>query len=147
MAESERVLLNHYNLPSLDLETWPVEHDVSSSDEDQGSPRTATANLVRRSRSRYSILDRSASYRSSVLSAEKSGVGNLVQKDEPDPLGDSASVVQALRQRGLPVEEDLKLSACDKYIFGLSNQLIRARESIPPIIDHVLAGFVPSSGA
>ncbi|TKA73790.1 hypothetical protein B0A49_05140 [Cryomyces minteri] len=51
------------------------------------------------------------SLRSSIPGTQRTrdGADNLVQKDEPDPLGTSASVVQVLRQRGLPVEQNLKL--------------------------------------
>ena len=37
------------------------------------------------------------------------GVENLVQKDEPDPLGGRDSVVRILRHKGLPVEDDQRL--------------------------------------
>ena len=40
----------------------------------------------------------------------KDGVVNLVMKDEGDPLGTYPSVVQVLRNRGLGVEEDIRLS-------------------------------------
>ena len=67
---------------------------------------------MRRSKSRYSALERAASDRRSVLPGSQrtgDGVENLVQKDEPDPLGSTESVVRILRQLGLPVTEDPKL--------------------------------------
>ena len=108
MADIERTLLNHYNLKTLYPTQWPAEKDESDAS-DEELPRSN----VRRSKSRYSVLERGASYRRSVPGAQKTSEGreNLVQKDEPDPLGASPSVVQVLRQRGLPVDEDLKLSA------------------------------------
>ena len=108
---TETTLLNHYNITTLFPSEWPAEKDVSSDDDDE-LPKTSTPNPSRRSKSRYSVLERSGSYRRSLPGAEKTreGLENLVQKDEPDPLGASLSVVQVLRSRGLPVEDDMKLS-------------------------------------
>ncbi|KAF2193066.1 hypothetical protein K469DRAFT_551512 [Zopfia rhizophila CBS 207.26] len=110
MESMETKLLNKYNIPTLYPEKWPDEKDQSS-DEDDDLPRTATAQPVRRSKSRYSALESSGSYQRKLPGAEKTrdGVENLVQKDEGDPLGSYPSVVQVLRQRGLPVEDDIKL--------------------------------------
>jgi exocyst complex component 2 len=109
----ETKLLNKYNIPSLYPAQWPQEKDESSDEDDQPAPRTpAAAAPVRRSKSRYSVLEGRGSYQRKLPGAEKSkdGVENLVQKDENDPLGTYPSVVQVLRQRGLPVEDDIKLS-------------------------------------
>ncbi|EON63662.1 hypothetical protein W97_02890 [Coniosporium apollinis CBS 100218] len=109
MADTERLLLNHYNLKTLSPSQWPAEKDDSDAS-DEEPPRNQN---VRRSKSRYSVLERGASYRnrSSVPGTQKTSEGreNLVQQDEPDPLGASRSVVQVLRQRGLPVDDDLEL--------------------------------------
>ena len=105
MADYERNVLTHYNIPSAFPDSWPAELDES--DEEQPDEIG-----VRRSRSRYSALERSASdRRSGVPGSQKlsDGRSNLVQKDEPDPLGASGSVVQSLRSRGLPVEQDARL--------------------------------------
>ncbi|KAK5187845.1 Exocyst complex component S5, partial [Cryomyces antarcticus] len=104
MAETERRLLNHYKLTTLYPSEWPSRDDESDASDDE---RPGTAG----STSRFSALDRRASLRSSIPGTQRTrdGADNLVQKDEPDPLGTSASVVQILRQRGLPVEENLKL--------------------------------------
>lgn len=105
MAEYERNVLTHYNIQSAALDSWPAELDKS--DEEQPDEIG-----VRRSRSRYSALERSTSHRrSGVPGSQKlsDGRSNLVQKDEPDPLGSSGSVVQSLRSRGLPVEQDPRL--------------------------------------
>ncbi len=105
MAEYERNVLTHYNIQSTSLDSWPAELDES--DEEQPDEIG-----VRRSRSRYSALERSASdRRSGVPGSQKlsDGRSNLVQKDEADPLGSSGSVVQSLRSRGLPVEQDVRL--------------------------------------
>jgi len=107
MTDSEGNVVNHYNLPTAYPLEWPAELDQSDEDE----PTNAGVG-VRRSRSRYSALERSASDRRSALPGfQKTGDGraNLVQKDEPDPLGGPDSVVRALKQRRLPVEEDSRL--------------------------------------
>lgn len=108
----ETKLLNKYNIPNLFPSQWPDDKDQSSDDEDE-TPRTATAQPIRRSKSRYSVLEGARGPRQKLPGTEKSkdGVENLVQKDESDPLGTYPSVVQVLRQRGLPVEDDIKLSA------------------------------------
>ena len=108
-SELERTLLNHYNLSTLEPWEWPAEKDADDSSDEELSK--VSRSQARRSKSRYSALDRSVSARGSVPGSQKTidGVENLVQKDEPDPLGGPASVVQVLRQRGLPVEDDLSL--------------------------------------
>jgi exocyst complex component 2 len=103
MAATDRDVLSHFNITNPYPTEWPKELD--SDDEDDGVG-------VRRSRSRYSALERSASDRKSFLpGSQRTGDGkaNLVQKDEPDPLGAPGSVVGTLRQRGLPVEADARL--------------------------------------
>ncbi|KAL8708874.1 MAG: hypothetical protein Q9220_006330 [cf. Caloplaca sp. 1 TL-2023] len=112
MAGDEHTLLNHYNITNLNPIAWPAEKDESDiSDNEQ--PISTTAGLAhKRSKSRYSALARSTSDRRSLVpGSEKTGDGleNLVQKDEPDPLGGPDSVVRILRQKGLPVEEDQRL--------------------------------------
>ena len=106
MADLERNVLTHYNLSNAFPDTWPEELDQ---DDEEDEP---DAIGVRRSHSRYSALERSASdRRSGVPGSQKTSDGraNLVQKDEPDPLGGNGSVVQTLRQESLPVEHDSKL--------------------------------------
>lgn len=107
MADFERNITDHYNLSTPYPVEWPGELDES--DEEVAPGKTLN---VRRSKSRYSALERSASDRRSVIpGSQKTGDGraNLVQKDEPDPLGGMDSVVAVLKQRGLPVEEDTRL--------------------------------------
>lgn len=113
MANVEPTLLNHYKIDSLYPAEWPAEKDQEDSSDDdaeQQQPKTLAANSIRRSKTRYSVLERPRQ-RTSVPGSQKTkdGVENLVQKDEPDPLGGAGSVVQILRARGLPVEDDLKL--------------------------------------
>ena len=107
MADFERNIVNHYNLSTPYPAEWPAELDES---DEEGAPSKALS--ARKSKSRYSALERSASDRRSVIpGSQKTGDGraNLVQKDEPDPLGGMDSVVAVLKQRGLPVEEDIRL--------------------------------------
>ena len=58
---------------------------------------------MRRSRSRYSVLEDRSRFSRQIPGAERSkdGVETLVQKDEQDPLGMYPSVVQVLRARSL----------------------------------------------
>ncbi|KAF2014145.1 hypothetical protein BU24DRAFT_392262 [Aaosphaeria arxii CBS 175.79] len=113
MESMETKLLNKYNIPTLFPAQWPEEKDRSSDEEEDEAPRTAAVQPLRRSntKSRYSVLENTRTYSRQLPGAEKNqdGVENLVQKDEADPLGTYPSVVHVLRQRGLPVEEDIKL--------------------------------------
>ena len=106
-------VLNHYNLTNAFPTTWPAEKDESDDTEEE-KVINGSKTGVRRSKSRYSALDRKGSdgRRSLVPGSQKlrDGQEALVQKDEADPLGASETVVQALRQKGLPVEEDAQLS-------------------------------------
>lgn len=107
-GDTERNVLNYYNLQSTNPLEWPKELD-DTDDEDEDDQRKVT---IRRSRSRYSALERAASDRRTLLPGSqqtRDGRANLVQKDEADPLGGSGSVVAMLRQRGLPVEQDTRL--------------------------------------
>lgn len=106
-TDYERTTINHYNLSNPYPVEWPAELD--DTDEEELPSNTLK---VRRSQSRYSALERSASDRKSIIPGSQKtddGRANLVQKDEPDPLGASESVVKVLRQRGLPVDNDTRL--------------------------------------
>src|SRR6187402_1062080 len=111
MTDYERTVLEHYQLSTAYPVEWPAEKDMSdaSDDEDTKPVRNGT---IGRSKSRYSALERAASDRRSVLPGSQrsdNGVENMVQRDEPDPLGTADSVVRILRQLGLPVQEDPRL--------------------------------------
>ena len=150
MAED---IVNHYNLTTPYPAEWPKELDESDEEEIEES-------LARRySKSRYSALERSASDRRSVIpGSQKTGDGraNLVQKDEPDPLGGVDSVVAVLKQRGLPVEEDTRLR--NKFLLSSTTfspalflsqthsnagaqQLVRGLESLTMSIDQKSASL------
>jgi exocyst complex component 2 len=110
MTDYERTVLEHYKLHTAFPTEWPSEKDLSDfSDEDEG-PKIGAG--IRRSKSRYSALERAASERKSLVpGSEKTGDGveNMVQKDEPDPLGTAESVVRILRHLNLPVSDDIRL--------------------------------------
>ena len=112
---TESLLLNKYNIPNLFPSAWPADKDDESDGDvaDGPAPAQAQAQPFRRSRSRYSVLESAGSFSRRRPGVEKTqdGVESLVMKDEQDPLGTFPSVVQVLRQRGLGVEEDVKLSA------------------------------------
>jgi exocyst complex component 2 len=107
---TEQTILSHYKVNTLFPTAWPPEKDADDSSEDESVSRLPPTRN-RMSKSRYSVLERNASGRATVPGAErtKDGRDNLVQKDESDPLGMSRSVMQVLKQRGLPVEDDQKL--------------------------------------
>ncbi|CAM1511253.1 Fc.00g087660.m01.CDS01 [Cosmosporella sp. VM-42] len=107
MADYERTLLEFYQLPTLYPAEWPAEKDLEEDSEDD-----ERIMKLRRRQSRYQALERAVSTRRSVLPGSEGGTGgerNLVQKDEPDPLGSSDSVVRTLKHLGLPVQDDMRL--------------------------------------
>ncbi len=113
MADYERTILNHYNITTPFPSEWPAEKDLSDASDEEVPIKPKDKTPFRRSKSRYSALDRNVSggRRSLVPGSQKTreGADNLVQQDEPDPLGSKDSVVWILRQRGLPVEDDTRL--------------------------------------
>lgn len=107
MADFERNVLDFYQLPTPYPSEWPAEKDAgdSSGEDDEGSKR-------RRRKSRYQALESAASGRRSLLpgaDGAQPGVGSMVQRDEPDPLGTSDSVVRSLKSAGLPLHDDLRM--------------------------------------
>jgi len=117
----ETEILNKYNLATLYPAAWPDEKNEADGDDDDDDdvdhlqapiPASRTAlHKVRRSQSRFSVLEDRSRFSRQVPGAERSkdGVDNLVQKDEQDPLGIYPSVVQVLRARSIQVEDDIKL--------------------------------------
>lgn len=108
----EHTILNHYHLTIPFPTSWPAEKDDSDVS-DQEKDGKLSRSYIRRSKSRYSALERQRSDSKSLVPGTEKlphGQENLVQKDEPDPLGGSDSVVRTLRQKGLAVEEDSRLS-------------------------------------
>ncbi|KAE8148932.1 exocyst complex component Sec5-domain-containing protein [Aspergillus avenaceus] len=103
MADAD--IANYYNLPSAFPEEWPAELDESDQSEDETLTR-------RGSRSRYFALERSNSGRKGANLGSFKGSNsrdNLVQLDEPDPLGTSDNVLKILKKRGLSLDEESRL--------------------------------------
>lgn len=141
----EHTILNHYNLTNPFPTAWPAEKDESDASEEESTARRLSKTAIRRSRPRYSALQRNGcDHRSLVPGSQKlrDGLENLVQKDESDPLGVTDSVVRVLRQRGLPVEEDQRLSEdCPSSYDNI--MLTALREQIPPILYHLFSNSIP----
>ncbi|KAI9923799.1 hypothetical protein ASPWEDRAFT_172040 [Aspergillus wentii DTO 134E9] len=96
-------ITNHYDLPSPYPEEWPAELDESDESEDEVLQRSQSR------KSRYFALQRTNSDRKGVNLGSQKGRENLVQKDEPDPLGSGDSVLRILKQRGLSLDEESRL--------------------------------------
>ena len=104
MSDFERTVLEFYQVSTPYPDEWPAEKNTSDVSDDEDKEKKAKLN---RRKSRYQALERAATHRSShVPGSEK---GNLVQRDEPDPLGTTDSVVMTLKRYGIPVQEDYKL--------------------------------------
>lgn len=103
MTDYERTVLEHYQLQNPFPTEWPSGKDESDASDDDELAQTKKDRPARTSRSRYSALERAASDRRSLVPE------NLVQKDEPDPLGAGESVVKILRVQGVPVHDDVEL--------------------------------------
>lgn len=108
MADFDRAVLEHYGLTTPFPTEWPAEKNNSDVSDDEDDKKRK----INRRKSRYQALERAVSNRQSIIpGTEKSanGVENIVQKDEPDPLGTTDSVVRTLRQLGVPVQDDPRL--------------------------------------
>ena len=144
MADQTRTILNHYNIATPFPTEWPAEKDESDASDTEKSSKAFMNPLVRRSKSRYSVLDRSGSDRRSLVPGSqktRDGLENLVQKDESDPLGGSESVVRVLRQKGLPVEEDQRLR---EHLDTSGRPTLRGkREPLSPVVDNFHSGSFP----
>ncbi|KAK3323530.1 exocyst complex component Sec5-domain-containing protein [Cercophora scortea] len=107
-ADLERTVLDFYQVSTLNPVEWPAEKNVDSDVSDNEDVKKK----INRRKSRFQALERAVSNRSSVVPGSEtsgSGVGNLVQRDEPDPLGTTDSVVRTLAQRGVPLQDDTRL--------------------------------------
>ncbi|AEO55211.1 hypothetical protein MYCTH_2298813 [Thermothelomyces thermophilus ATCC 42464] len=108
MADLERTVLDFYQVSTLNPVQWPAEKD----NESDGSEDEAAKKKANRRKSRYQALERAVGNRSSVVPGSENsgnGVGNLVQRDEPDPLGTTDSVVRTLKHMGVPLQDDVRL--------------------------------------
>lgn len=115
MADFDRNVLDFYGISTLMPTTWPAEKNDKIDDSDSDREQQQKKKLNRR-KSRYDALERAVSSRASIVAgSEKSagGVSNLVQRDEPDPLGSSDSVVRTLKELGVPLQDDTRLRKSD----------------------------------
>lgn len=109
MTDYDRTVLDFYGLSTPFPSEWPEDkNDADSSDDEYHGNRKHDPR-----KSRFQALERAVGDRRSSLmygsENDKKGVGNLVQKDEPDPLGSVDSVVRSLTQLGLSVQDDARL--------------------------------------
>jgi exocyst complex component 2 len=102
MADFERSVLDFYQLSSPYPSEWPAEKD----EEETGTDDASWSHNQRASR--YQALATAVNERRS-LGPGSGGVNNVVQSDEPDPLGSSESVVRSLKNMGLPIQDDIRL--------------------------------------
>ncbi|CAK7204654.1 Exocyst complex component S5 [Sporothrix eucalyptigena] len=112
MTDLERSVLDFYQINTAYPDVWPVDknNDSDVSDEETGAisakDKERKAKLNRR-KSRYQALERAATQRASTLPG---GADKGVQRDEPDPLGTTDSVILALKRNGIKsVQDDPKL--------------------------------------
>lgn len=122
MADFERNVLDFYQLSNPYPVEWPTEKDNSDVSEDEDMKLKAN-----RRKSRYQALEKAVSNRNSMLPGHQksaTGVGNIVQKDEPDPLGTTDSVVRTLKQLGVPVQEDPRLRTSVVSVILVDHRLI-----------------------
>lgn len=112
MADYERMVLDHYQLQFAFPTEWPAEKDLSDASDDEDAKPRRNGFIQKSKANRYSALGRTASDRRSLPGSQRTGDGleNLVQRDEPDPLGSTSSVVRTLQQQGLPIQDDPRLS-------------------------------------
>ncbi|KAK2066816.1 hypothetical protein P8C59_000600 [Phyllachora maydis] len=106
-AETERTVLDFYGIPNLNPMEWPADKNNSDDSEEEDMRKKAN-----KRKSRYQALERAVVNRNSVVPGSENGgkgVGNIVQRDEPDPLGSTESVVRTLKQLGVPVQDDIRL--------------------------------------
>ncbi|OAA62350.1 exocyst complex component Sec5 [Cordyceps fumosorosea ARSEF 2679] len=106
MADFERTVLEFYQLPSPYPSEWPAEKDA----EDAATDGTDAWGNNKRT-SRYQALESTVNERRNLMNTAdgKGGMNSLVQRDEPDPLGSSDSVVRSLKNLGLPMQDDIRL--------------------------------------
>ncbi|EEH46708.1 exocyst subunit SEC5 [Paracoccidioides brasiliensis Pb18] len=112
MAAFDTDVIVYYNIPTLYPEEWPAELEESDdSDGEESQPSGVPSSTAQRRKSRYAALQRHGSDRRSIVpGSQRTGDGrdNLVQKDEPDPLGSFESVVRMLKQRGI-ADDDVRV--------------------------------------
>lgn len=146
MADFERNVLDFYQLSNAYPVEWPTEKDNSDVSEDEDMSSKAN-----RRKSRYQALEKAVGNRNSVLPGHQkssNGVGNIVQKDEPDPLGTTDSVVRTLKQLGVPVQEDPRLRMrLNSVLHWIVFLLCDNRTTFSHVLDDFFTRFVPLPAA
>lgn len=110
MSDYEYKVISHYQLTTPFPTEWPADKDISDESDDEDDK--ATPKLLPKSKPRYSALIRAAGNRKSVTRGSPRAdntIENLLQQDEPDPLGSTESVVGKLKNLGLPVQDNIRL--------------------------------------
>ncbi|RKF64250.1 Exocyst complex component SEC5 [Erysiphe neolycopersici] len=110
MSDYEFEVLSQYQLKTPFPTEWPADKDLS--DESDNEENEHAPNLPQKSKPRYSALIRAAGNRKSVARTSQRAdytLENLLQRDEPDPLGSTDSVVGKLKNLGLPVQDNIRL--------------------------------------
>jgi hypothetical protein len=108
-------VLDFYGVSTMMPTAWPAEKNDKTDDSDSEHEQKKKLN---RRKSRYQALERAVSNRSSIMAGSEksaSGVSNLVQRDEPDPLGSSDSVVRTLKELGVPIQDDPRLRKSTRH--------------------------------
>lgn len=115
MTDLERSVLDFYQISTAYPEVWPTDKNNDSESDGEGNrggggPASAKdkerKTKLNRRKSRYQALERAATQRQSTLPGADKGV----QRDEPDPLGTTDSVILALKRNGVKsVQDDPKL--------------------------------------
>jgi exocyst complex component 2 len=114
-TEYDRTILDFYQISTPYPSEWPDEKNKEDSDnEKEEDDDKKDYKKPRRRKSRYQALEKAVNDRMSRISfipgsESTGGVSNLVQKDEPDPLGSTDSVVRTLKHMGLPMQDDPRL--------------------------------------
>lgn len=117
-SDYERTILDFYQLPNPYPDEWPAEKNQSDASDDEDEAKDEKKAKLQRRKSRYQALERAVSDRRSIIpgaQSDKGGVANIVQRDEPDPLGTTDSVVRTLRQLGVPIQDDPRLRMWARY--------------------------------
>ncbi|TPX15079.1 uncharacterized protein E0L32_004909 [Thyridium curvatum] len=104
MADFDRTVLEYYQLSNPYPVEWPTDKNESDTSDNEEKERKQK---LQRRKSRYQALERTPTNRSSGIPGSEKG--NLVQRDEPDPLGTTDSVVMTLKRYGVPLQDDPKL--------------------------------------
>ncbi|KAI0599403.1 exocyst complex component Sec5-domain-containing protein [Biscogniauxia sp. FL1348] len=121
-ADLDRNVLEFYQISTPFPTTWPTEKNDNSDGSDSEQDQRKRKRKINRRKSRYQALERAVSNRNSIISGSETsanGVSNLVQRDEPDPLGTSESVVRSLMQLGVPIADDTRLR--NRFLLSSTN--------------------------